>query len=83
MSGYESSSALFALLVVLVVFLICRELICWYWKLNAIVANQKQQSETLKSILEEIKKLSPKAEPAPEVKTDSRPFPPPGFGPKA
>jgi hypothetical protein len=25
------------ILIVLIVFLICRELVCWYWKLNKIV----------------------------------------------
>ena len=34
------------MLILLVVFLICREIICWYWKMNDVV-----------SLLKDIKKL--------------------------
>ena len=29
--------AILAFVVVIIVFLICRELVCWYWKINRIV----------------------------------------------
>ena len=29
---------LVTILIVLVVFLICREILCWYWKVNKIVS---------------------------------------------
>ncbi len=31
-------SFLIPLLILVVVFLLCRELVCWYWKINRIVA---------------------------------------------
>lgn len=37
------------LLVVLVVFLILRELICWYWKINEKVALLKEIRDLLRS----------------------------------
>ncbi len=37
-----------AVLVILFVFLVCREIVCWYWKLNRIVALLESIDLTLK-----------------------------------
>jgi hypothetical protein len=47
-----------ALLVLIVVFLLCREIVCWYWKLNKIVANQEDQAAILQAILKEMQELN-------------------------
>lgn len=39
--------------IVFILFLICRELVCWYWKINKI-------SSTLDEVLEELKKMNGK-----------------------
>ena len=33
------------------IFLICRELVCWYWKINRIVALMEEQNSLLKSLV--------------------------------
>jgi len=43
-------SSLIGLLIVLVVFLICREVVCWYWKLNKIVELLEEQNKLLGSL---------------------------------
>lgn len=52
--GYNFMNPLIFLLIILVVFLVCREIVCWYWKLNKIVANQERQNQLLESILERL-----------------------------
>ncbi len=42
--------SLIGLLIVLVVFLICREVVCWYWKLNKIVELLEEQNKLLTSL---------------------------------
>ncbi len=37
-------------------FLIVRELVTWYWKMNKIVRIQKEQNQILLEILDEIKR---------------------------
>ena len=37
--------------VTLIVFLICREIICWYWKINKIVELLERQNELLEKNL--------------------------------
>jgi len=32
-----NETTLFSLVVMIVIFLICREIMCWYWKMNEIV----------------------------------------------
>jgi hypothetical protein len=32
----------------IVIFLICRELMCWYWKINRIIALLEEQNNLLK-----------------------------------
>ena len=53
MYGYGNSGSSVGIIIgivfgVIVVFLICRELICWYYKINEIVALMKEQNNLLK-----------------------------------
>jgi len=41
------------LIVIIVVFLILREVMCWYWKLNKIVELQKPQTRILFKMYEQ------------------------------
>lgn len=40
----------------IVLFFLVRELIAWYYKINAIVSNQNEQSRILSDILDELRK---------------------------
>ncbi len=51
MGNMSSESALIIVAVCIVIFLICREIICWYWKLNRIVT-------LLEDIRRELKKTN-------------------------
>jgi len=44
------------LVVTILVFLIIRELVMWYWKVNKRIKKQERQIELLEEILREIKK---------------------------
>ena len=43
-------SLLITLLILLVIFLICRELVCWYWKINRAVELLERQNVLLERI---------------------------------
>lgn len=47
MTEYQAASLLVFFVVVLFVFLLIREVLTWYWKINEIVALLKKTSETL------------------------------------
>lgn len=38
------------LFVLFVIFIVCRELMCWYWKINKMVSNQEEIIRLLKKI---------------------------------
>lgn len=44
--------AILCLAVLVLIFLICRQVVCWYWKINEAVA-------LLRDIRQELKNLSP------------------------
>jgi hypothetical protein len=53
MNGYGSSGEEWKIIIgiiigLIILFLICRELICWYYKLNRIVALLEEQNNLLK-----------------------------------
>jgi hypothetical protein len=53
---YNNSGQLFGyfvigLIVIVGIFLICRELICWYWKINKMVKLMEAQNEYLNKLL--------------------------------
>lgn len=45
---------LVVLVISLIVFLACREIVCWYWKLNKI-------TDSLETIVTELKKINEKS----------------------
>ncbi len=55
----DLAGVLIGLAVIFVVFLICRELVCWYWKVN-------RQVELLEKIHEQLK--TNKSENVPPIK---------------
>lgn len=47
---------LIMLIVAIVIFILCRELICWYYKINKSISNQEEIIKLLKDINEKLKK---------------------------
>lgn len=47
------SSVLIILVICVVIFIICRELICWYYKINKMVSNQEEIIRLLRKIAKE------------------------------
>ena len=45
-------------IVGLFIFLVAREIMCWYWKINIIVDAQEKQSEILERILEHLEQIN-------------------------
>lgn len=59
------------LAIAIVVFLVCRELLTWYWKLNEIVSLLKRQNELIETIAKDTGRwartpLPPAEPPAPD-----------------
>jgi len=42
----------FSLLIAVVIFLICREIFCWYWKINGVVSLLERIDSRLAELLE-------------------------------
>ena len=61
------STILIAVVILVVVFLILREVNCWYWKINERISLQKDQNSILEKILLELKN-----EPKSEYKSSSQ-----------
>jgi len=47
----EAVVALSGLAILLIIFLLARELWCWYWKINEIVKLQKETNKLLKELI--------------------------------
>jgi hypothetical protein len=62
MLNIDLASFFFILVFSALFFLAIRGLLIWYWKINDLIQNQYSQNRILRSILEEIKKLSDKKE---------------------
>ena len=41
------------LLAIIGVFFLCRELLCWYWKINKSIANQERIIELLDTLVKQ------------------------------
>ncbi|WP_300697498.1 hypothetical protein [uncultured Bacteroides sp.] len=52
-SGSDYGYLLFTLLIGVLIFIVCRELLCWYWKINKMIANQDEIIRLLKKIADE------------------------------
>lgn len=46
----EIGAVLMVLLICVIIFIVCRELICWYYKINKMVSNQEEIIRLLKKI---------------------------------
>lgn len=46
-------SVLIVLLICVIIFIVCRELLCWYYKINKMVSNQEEIIRLLKKIANE------------------------------
>ena len=56
MFGYGNSWDYLGIIIVvlfgtIIIFLVCRELICWYWKLNRIVSLLEEQNMLLSRLM--------------------------------
>ncbi len=47
-------SAFLVFLISVVAFFICRELLCWYWKINERISKQEEMIEKLNLLTERI-----------------------------
>lgn len=43
-------SVLMVLLICAIIFIVCRELLCWYYKINKMVSNQEEMIRLLKKM---------------------------------
>lgn len=41
------------LLAIIGIFFLCRELMCWYWKINKSIANQERIIELLEQLIKQ------------------------------
>ena len=75
-TGSIISSLLIALLILLVIFFVCREIFCWYWKINASLGLLEEIRDLLATRTVNASPIvpSPAAEP---LSQDLRPQPPP------
>ncbi len=46
-----------ALVILIIIFLIIRELVMWYWKINERIELQKETNELLKKLIEKQKEI--------------------------
>lgn len=53
-------SLIIFLLVLFLIFLICRELNCWYWKINRRIELLEEQNNSLKEIIEKLEEIERK-----------------------
>jgi hypothetical protein len=44
----ETTSLFIAIAIIVIVFLVAREIVLWYWKINTIVKNQEKTNLLLK-----------------------------------
>ena len=50
-SSFDGFGALLMLLLIcVIIFIVCRELLCWYYKINKMVSNQEEMIRLLKKL---------------------------------
>lgn len=49
------------LIVKLILWIITREIKCWYWRIDELIAEQQKQTEILEALLKKIPELETKA----------------------
>lgn len=55
-SGSPFLLLLIYLIFIIAIFLICREIVCWYWKINQSIKNQERIIELLEKINKNLQK---------------------------
>lgn len=53
----EIMSLIIILVVLFCIFLVCRELNCWYWKINRRIEQLEEQNNNLKTIIEKLERI--------------------------
>lgn len=48
--GFGLMTIVLVIVLIVAVFLLCREIVCWYWKINKSIANQEEIIRLLKKI---------------------------------
>lgn len=54
------SGLIISIIITIVIFLVCRELVCWYWKQNEQVVLLKEIRDLLKQIAKSLPKSDKK-----------------------
>lgn len=57
---FDTLQILIYLIAGICIWLLLREIKCWYWKINDIIAEQKKQTEVLEQIHAEIQRITRK-----------------------
>ena len=52
-SGSSFMNIIIAIIILVIIFLVCREIVCWYWKINKTISNQEEIIRLLKKIAKE------------------------------
>lgn len=55
-SNFEGLFLIITIAIAIAIFILCRELICWYYKINKSISNQEEIIKLLKDINEKLKK---------------------------
>ena len=45
------------LIITIIIFLICREIVCWYWKINKSIGNQEKIIEQQNKVIDLLQQL--------------------------
>ena len=61
--GTILGGAIIAIAIWFVIFLVCREFSCWYFKINDHLEQQKRQTDILQSLVSEVRALRTGEEP--------------------
>tara|TARA_B100000315_G_C14163092_1_gene400976 strand:+ start:108 stop:539 length:432 start_codon:yes stop_codon:yes gene_type:complete len=56
------------IIITIIIFLICREFICWYWKINKRIQNNEDILDSLKGVKNELRNLNSSLEHFNDVK---------------
>ena len=58
MTANDTITAIFVIMVVTAaIILICREVACWYWKINKMTSLQQEALDIQKDILKELRRI--------------------------
>ena len=60
MNSSAMGISVFGFILGIIIVLICREIVCWYWKINESLQKQDETNESLKEIVRQLKVLNTK-----------------------